>query len=105
MPPTRTAAERETSMPDGGFVVRLLYAGFTLYMILILLRWFGGWLELDTEFGRYRWISRLTDPLLKRLRRLLPSMGPIDFSPLAALVLAWFARELSIQLLLSTTPM
>ncbi len=68
---------------------------FTLYMLAILLRWLGPWLSLEVESGRLRWIARLTDPLISRIRRLLPAMGPVDFSPFAALMAIWFVREVA----------
>jgi YggT family protein len=74
------------------WLVRLVYSALTLYMVLIILRWLGGWLELEVEFGRLRWISRVTEPLIDRLRKILPSMGPLDFGPIAALLLVWVVR-------------
>ncbi len=71
---------------------RTIYSGLTLYMMLILVRWLGGWLGLEVEFGRLRWIARLTDPLINALRRILPPMGPVDFGPVAALLLVWLVR-------------
>lgn len=72
----------------------VVYSAFTFYMLLVLLRWVGPWLEMEVEYGRFRWVARATDPLLNRLRSLLPSMGPIDFAPIAALLLLWLGRVL-----------
>ena len=66
---------------------------FTLYMLLILLRWTGPWLELDLYGGRLRWIPQLTDPLFNQMRRILPAMGPVDFAPLASLLIVWLVRQ------------
>jgi YggT family protein len=74
--------------------MRLLYALITLYMMLIIVRWLGGWLGLEVEFGRLRWVSKATDPLLNWLRRVLPHMGPVDFGPIAALLILWLVRIL-----------
>lgn len=68
---------------------------FTLYMLAILLRWLGPWLSLEVESGRLRWIARLTDPLVNRIRRLLPPMGPVDIGPFVALMAIWFVREIA----------
>ncbi len=73
----------------------------TLYMLLILVRWVASWIEFDMMAPRWRWIPRLTDPLIDLMRRLLPSMGPMDFGPIAALFLVWLVRLLSWNLLLS----
>ena len=77
-----------------------IHSLLTIYMVLILLRWFGPRLSLVTDAGRLRWISLLTDPLIGQLRKLLPSMGPVDFGPIAALFVAFMVRELSMIFLL-----
>ncbi len=79
--------------------LRIAHSILTLYMMLILLRWFGPWLSLDVTGGRLKWVSLLTDPLITRLRRVLPKMGPVDFGPIAALVIVWFVRILSVRIL------
>ncbi|HOJ34023.1 MAG TPA: YggT family protein [Candidatus Hydrogenedentes bacterium] len=77
-------------------VIRGLYCVFTLLMLAVLLRWFGPWLQLDVESGRLRWISRLTDPLIYRIRRLLPPMGTIDLAPFFTLLMVWFIRQIAV---------
>ena len=79
--------------------IRIAHSLLTLYMMLILLRWFGPWMGLEVTAGRLVWVGRLTDPLITRLRKVLPHMGPMDFGPLAALVLVWFVRILSGRIL------
>ncbi len=79
--------------------LRITHSILTLYMMLILLRWFGPWLSLEVTAGRLAWVARLTDPLITRLRRVLPNMGPVDFGPIAALVLVWLVRILSVGFL------
>lgn len=79
--------------------LRITHSVLTLYMMLILLRWFGPWLSLEVTGGRLAWVAWLTDPLITRLRKVLPHMGPVDFGPLAALVLVWFVRILSVRIL------
>ena len=79
--------------------VRITHSVLTLYMMLILLRWFGPWMSLEMTAGRLAWVGRLTDPLITRLRKVIPHMGPVDFAPLAARVLIWFVRILSVRIL------
>ncbi|MBX7256783.1 MAG: YggT family protein [Candidatus Hydrogenedentes bacterium] len=73
---------------------RAIYSLLTLYMMLVLLRWLASYLEIDLYSARWRWIPQCVDPFLKPIRRALPSLGPVDFGPLAALVVLWFARFL-----------
>ena len=35
---------------------------------------------------------RLTDPLLNKIRRFLPNLGPLDISPIILLLLIWFVE-------------
>lgn len=74
-------------------LVRTVYSLLTLYMMLILLRWLGPWLQLDI-YGRWRWLGRLTDPLVNKIRRFLPPVGSMDFAPLGAVFLVWIVRVL-----------
>ena len=84
------------------YLIRGVNSAMSLYMILILLRWFGPYLELDLYRGWFRWVAKLTDPLIGRIRRVLPSMGPLDFGPLATLLLVWLVREAAVTVLLSS---
>ena len=76
------------------YVARAVFSGLTLYMLLILLRWLGGAVGFETDYGRWRWIARITDPLINRVRRVLPNLGPMDFGPLVSLLLVWLIRTL-----------
>jgi YggT family protein len=81
------------------FVARAVYSGLTLYMLLIMVRWLGGWIGFETDHGRWRWIGLITDPLINRLRSILPNLGPVDFGPIAALFLVWLLRSLTAPML------
>lgn len=82
-------------------LVRLSDSVFTLYMLLILLRWLGPWIGLELPSSRLRWACKLTDPLIDWMRRILPSMGSMDFGPIAAFMTVWVLRSLSKGILLS----
>jgi YggT family protein len=73
-------------------LISALYSALTLYMMAILLRAAAPWLEIDLHGGLLRWLPRITDPLLKLARRILPDMGPVDWSPIAAVVFIWIVR-------------
>ncbi len=71
----------------------------TFYMLLILVRWFAPFLELNMHDVRYRWIGRVVDPLVGGVRRILPNLGPMDFGPLATLFIVWIVREVALGML------
>lgn len=73
--------------------IRIIFGALlTLYMLAILLRWLGPWIDLNFHRGPARWIPKLTDPLVNFIRHRLPPLGPMDWAPLAAVMLVWIAR-------------
>ncbi len=67
-------------------------SALTLYMLAILVRWLGPWIDLDFHSLNWRGIPKIVDPLVSRIRKLLPPMGPMDWSPPAALMGVWLIR-------------
>jgi YggT family protein len=45
--------------------------------------------------GLFTFTTRLTDPMVRPLRRLIPPIGGVDLSILVLLLVIWFARELT----------
>jgi len=82
------------------YALRAIYSGLTLYMMLILLRWLGGWISFETDYGRWKWVAIVTDPLVGRVRRVLPNLGPIDFGPIVAIFAIWLVRGIGLGLLI-----
>ena len=71
-------------------LVRLLDAYTIVILAGVILSWTG--LPYDNPLVR---ITRaLTEPVLAPIRRVLPTMGGIDFSPMVLLVLIGFLRRL-----------
>jgi YggT family protein len=81
-------------MMNEAVIASILGSALTLYMLIILIRWTSVWIELDLEMPRLKWIPRMTDPLIDLMRRVLPSAGPMDYGPLAALMAVWLVRLL-----------
>jgi YggT family protein len=44
--------------------------------------------------GLYEFLMRITEPVLRPIRRILPNFGPVDLSPLVVFIIIWFARNL-----------
>lgn len=80
-------------------IARLTYDLITLYMLLILLRWLGPWIQLDLDVGRLRYIGKMVDPLVGAVRKRLPSLGPMDFSAIVTLLGVWLIRTLTVGVL------
>jgi YggT family protein len=45
--------------------------------------------------GEFLW--RVTEPLLRPIRRVLPDLGGIDISPVILILLLWFLRNLMFE--------
>lgn len=71
-----------------------------LYMALIIVRILLGFFPGNTRHPIVPLVYQLTDPLLRPLQRILPSLGGLDFSPMVAWLLITLARVLLVQPLL-----
>lgn len=83
------------------FVVTALYWLVLIYVILSFLVGFNV-INLNNSIVRqiYNGINSLVDPMLTPIRRILPTAGGLDFSPLVLLLLVMFLRTLLLQDLL-----
>lgn len=83
------------------FVITALYWLVLIYVILSFLVGFNV-INLNNDLVRqiYYGINGLVDPLLAPIRRILPSAGGLDFSPLVLLLIIMFLRTLILQDLL-----
>ena len=70
-----------------------------LLTILILLRVVVSWYSPRSVNKLIIILYRLTEPFLAPLRRIIPRFGPLDFSPLVAVILLQLIRNLSLSLL------
>ena len=55
----------------------------------------ASWVQLPPSNPIGRIIYGLTEPLLRPIRRVLPPMGGIDFSPVALLVIVQLVKRLA----------
>jgi YggT family protein len=67
---------------------------FTLYSFAIIARAFLSWFRISYYHPVARFLIQITDPLLIPLRRYIPPMGGLDFTPMVALLILWFAEQL-----------
>lgn len=85
-----------------GFVLDVAYYLILIYVVFSLLVSFNI-INLNNDFVRqiYYGINGVVEPLLAPIRRILPSTGGLDFSPLVLLLIVMFLRILILQDLLS----
>ncbi len=85
------------------WLARILDIAIQIYILAIILRAFLSWGFVSPFSKPYRWLVRLTEPVLAPIRRMIhrSSVGTvaIDFSPVVAILLLVLLRRLILRLL------
>ncbi|MCK4378436.1 MAG: YggT family protein [Deltaproteobacteria bacterium] len=88
------------------FVLSNLVIGFakildvvlSIYMWLIIARAILSWVNPDPYNAIVRFLYRVTEPVLYKIRRMIPSYGMgIDFSPMIVLLVIIFLRSFLVK--------
>jgi YggT family protein len=74
------------------FVAQALY-------VLIIVRIFLSWMSISPWNPFMRFLRAVVDPILRPFRRILPTFGGIDFSPLLAILVIFFLANIISQIL------
>src|SRR5215469_9152775 len=64
----------------------------TLYLYIVIARALVSWVNPDPRNPIVRFLYNATEPLLYRVRRVVPYMGGIDFSPLIVIIGIYFLQ-------------
>jgi len=75
-----------------GFVATVLY-------LLIIARIAVSWIGLNPWNPIVHWLRVIVDPILRPFRRILPTFGGIDFSPLLAILVIFFLARVITSLI------
>jgi YggT family protein len=82
---------RKASAPVG-IAGYLLFGFLGLYTLAIFVRIVLAWFGTSYANGLMRFLIRLTEPLLGPLRRMLPTVGMFDVSPIVAFLIIWICQ-------------
>jgi len=81
---------------------RFVTVFITVYTIVLLAYVVTSWLRLPYS----PWLNRIqrflydvSEPYLRLFRRVLPSMGPLDLSPMIAIIVLWLLDQVLIRIL------
>jgi len=86
-----------------GFIISGL---LSLYILCIFMRVIFSWGMVSYRNRVMRFLVDVTEPLLGPLRRMLPTLGPMDISPLVAILILWlFQAAIAGTLLRGATPL
>jgi YggT family protein len=64
----------------------LLIRLIDLYSLIIVAAVVVSWINVSRDHPAVRLLHRLTEPVLAPVRKILPPMGGMDFSPLVVLI-------------------
>ncbi|MBF7083181.1 YggT family protein [Desulfallas sp. Bu1-1] len=82
-------------------ITTIVNVAFQVYTWLIFIRIILSWVRVNPYQPIIRFIYETTEPVLGLFRRIIPPVGMIDFSPIAAFFVLELLRRLIISLLLS----
>ena len=83
----------------GGIFKLLVAWTFDFLRIAILVRVVSSWLPISPYSPWIRWAYAVSEPILRPLRQVIPSMGPIDITPIIAYFLIGFIQGAVLRLL------
>lgn len=82
-------------------LLRLMNLLFTLYSLAFIARVFLSWFRISPYHPLARFLIQITEPLLAPLRRYIPPMGGLDFTPMVALLILTLVERLLRQLIVA----
>lgn len=73
----------------------IISIGYVLFIIRAVI----SWIEVDKSSQYYSFLINVTEPVLEPIRKYLPG-GAMDFSPMAAMLILYFADIFVVESLL-----
>ena len=88
-------------------LLNLVHTVITIYIWLLIIQAVLSWLVAFSIVNRHNravamvgdFLWRVTEPLLRPIRRILPDLGGIDISPVILILLLWFIDNLMFEYL------
>ena len=75
-------------------ILKVITACLSLFMFLIIIRAISSWMATGGYNPVFAIIGQLTEPLMSKCRRLIPTTGGFDLSPMLAILGLWFINRL-----------
>jgi YggT family protein len=82
-------------------LLRFINLTFTLYSVAIIARSLLPWFRVSPYHPVVQFLIQITEPVLAPIRRNIPPIGGMDFSPMVALLILWFVEQLLRTLMVS----
>lgn len=81
-------------------IAQILDIGLSIYFWIIIARAIISWVNPDPYNPIVRFLYQATEPVLGRIRRVLPFMGGLDLSPLIVILAIIFLKRFAIASLM-----
>ena len=79
-----------TAMSGGRGITRVAVSwAVGIFQLALIVRVILSWVSVSPTSGWVRWAYVLTEPVLRPLRRVVPTIGIIDITPIVAYFLVW----------------
>lgn len=79
-------------------VANYIYILGQVLIFAIIIRALASWVMPAGGGGLMRILVDITEPVLAPIRRVLPPLGGIDLSPIAAMIAIWIVSTILVQL-------
>ena len=81
-------------------VQRFVSVFFEVYILLILAYVLTSWIRMPYALHRVqRFLDDVCEPYIRLFRRILPSIGPLDLSPIVAVITLVLAQQVLVGLI------
>jgi YggT family protein len=83
-------------------VTEFIYVLTSLYTLVILLYILSSWVRLPYSIWMnriQRFLYDVCEPYLRLFRRVLPSFGGLDLSPMVAVIVLWIVEQIVVRLI------
>jgi YggT family protein len=77
----------------------LVHWTFTILKLALIVRVVSSWLPISPYSAWIRWSYALSEPILLPMRRIVPAMGGIDFTPIIAYFLLGIVESILLRLM------
>lgn len=86
-------------------IAQLINFALTVYMWIVIARAVLSWVNPDPYNPIVQFLYSVTEPALQRIRRFLPNMGGVDFSPLVLIFAIVFLQNFLVPTLMQIATM
>ncbi len=84
-------------MLAGPMVPAIIHALFLVYTLMLFARILGSWVPQLSQYRLMQMVGFYTDPYLRLFRKVIPPLGIIDLSPLAAFFVLQLLEHLAVM--------